>query len=373
MKLNVSGLSTLCATFVFHQLSYCSPAIYWGFAEMTEDCDGPTYLEYTAVPGYFKQDDPKTDPETFDYRESFGLVERSYDTDKELPGDIKNYTQWERFAVQVAHMNAQAPPNVQYKLIFAGRHGEGYHNVAQATYGNVLWDCYWAMQTGNGTASWDDALLTPLGVSQAEEVQQTWAKEMKRGIPLPEVHIVSPLRRCIMTANHTFGDLDLPHTRPFRPVIKELCRETIGLHTCDRRSTKTVIEEFAGPRYTIENCFTENDLLWTPDVVESNTARNARFLKFLDEIFDAKNPSDKDYYPLMTPQAATYISITAHSGAITSMLNVTNHREFPLQTGAVIPIFVKVERKDGVRPTMKIDPPERAPQCPPGFQPPNKN
>jgi hypothetical protein len=29
---------------------------------------------------------------------------------------------------------------VQYKVLYMGRHGEGYHNVAEAFYGTPAWD-----------------------------------------------------------------------------------------------------------------------------------------------------------------------------------------------------------------------------------------
>ena len=29
---------------------------------------------------------------------------------------------------------------MQYKLLYMGRHGEGYHNVAEAFYGTPAWD-----------------------------------------------------------------------------------------------------------------------------------------------------------------------------------------------------------------------------------------
>ncbi|KAI5287581.1 hypothetical protein KEM52_001520, partial [Ascosphaera acerosa] len=354
-----------------------------------------SHLEYTAVPGYFAQDDPATDPATFDFTQSFGLIEQPYDTDAELPKPADQYSQWERLAFKIRRLNEEAPRNVRYKLVFAGRHGEGYHNVAQATYGTELWDCYWALQDGNGTASWVDALLTPKGISQAETVARTWRQEMQRGIPLPEVHIVSPMRRCIQTANHTFAQLDLPPERPFKPVIKEvglppsplthllfadyhprqLLRETIGLHTCDMRSPRSAIEAFA-PAYTIEPGFSEQDLLYTPTEQESPTARNARLQRFLDEIFDEQSPLGRppprtDYYPVTPPQTATYVSLTAHSGAITSLLAVVGHRPFELDTGAAIPLLLRIERKPGPRPQMKVDPPLHAPKCPAGFVPPS--
>ncbi|KAI5290403.1 hypothetical protein KEM54_001624 [Ascosphaera aggregata] len=366
MKLKLPSSSALWATFFFNQLSCSLPTSPGNMTQMFEGCADITHLEYTAVPGIFAQDDPNTDSDTFDFRKAFGLINQPYDTDKELPGCPEEFTQWERLAFKIKRLNENAEQHVQYKLIFAGRHGQGFHNVGEQTYGTSLWD------DGNGTADWKDALLTPEGISQAEVVQQTWRNEMKKGIPLPEVYIVSPMRRCIQTANYTFADLDLPKTRPFRPVIKELLRETIGLHTCDMRSPKSVIEEFA-PSYIIEPGFTEEDLLWDANDQESQSARNARLLSFLDEIFDERLQQRTDYYPVLSPQAATFVSLTAHSGAISSLLDVTHHRKFALETGAVIPILLKIERVAGARKPMKIDPPLHAPSCPAGFVPPKKS
>lgn len=57
------------------------------------------------------------------------------------------------------------------------------------------------------------------------------------------------------------------------------------------------------------------------------------------------------------------VSLTAHSGAISSVLNVTGHREFPLKTGAMIPVFLRVERVPGEKPRMVIEPPSGVPSC----------
>lgn len=105
----------------------------------------------------------------------------------------------------------------------------------------------------------------------------------------------------------------------------------MGQHTCDRRSSATEIaKEY--PEYHFENLFSEEDLLWDAEVRESNEERNDRLRRLLDEIF----AYDK----------STYISLTAHSGAITSILEVVGHRRFPLATGAVIPVLVLVEKKN---------------------------
>lgn len=37
-------------------------------------------------------------------------------------------------------MNDKAEPAVQYKVLYLGRHGEGFHNVAESWYGTDAWD-----------------------------------------------------------------------------------------------------------------------------------------------------------------------------------------------------------------------------------------
>ena len=111
-------------------------------------------------------------------------------------------------------------------------------------------------------------------------------------------------------------------------MIKELLREVNGVHTCDRRSTKSYIHsEF--PLYTFEPGFAENDELWSPDIRESDPALDARLKTLLDDIF--------------THDDSTYISFSSHSGAISALLRDLGHRPFRLSTGGVIPVLVKAE------------------------------
>lgn len=128
----------------------------------------------------------------------------------------------------------------------------------------------------------------------------------------------------------------------------KLLRETTGLHTCDKRSTKSAIAaEY--PDYAFENGFAEFDPLWEAETRESNSARDARLEKLLQDIF--------------ANDASTIISLTAHSGAITSILRMVGHREFALATGGVIPVLVRAERVSGPAPGRPVDPPETAPGC----------
>lgn len=60
---------------------------------------------------------------------NFGLKKRSYPA---LSGCDSDLTQWQKFARQVDVLNAEAKANVEYKMLFMGRHGDGYHNAAES-------------------------------------------------------------------------------------------------------------------------------------------------------------------------------------------------------------------------------------------------
>lgn len=217
--------------------------------------------------------------------------------------------------------------NTQYKVIYLGRHGEGFHNVGEAKYGTKAWEEYWAKLETDGELYWSDAHLTETGIGQAlmnNAVMKAQFGESK--MPPPQAYYSSPMYRCLQTANLTFGGLALPKDRPFRPTIKELMREVIGRHTCDRRSSKTVIHD-AVPDWRIEPGFTEKDELWQADHRETHEEHDARTQKLLDDIFT----NDKNLF----------LSFTGHSGATASILRVIGHVEFRLQTGGMMPVLIK--------------------------------
>ena len=267
-----------------------------------------TYLNYTTVTGYFLQDDAATNATTFNYTSNnFGLINRTYATDSTYdPHGTK--TQWQRFAYVVSDLNAKAPAGVSYHVLFMGRHGEGYHNAAESFYGTPAWNCYYSELDGNATVTWADAHLTPKGVQQALTANAFWAHEIAtQKIPLPQSYYVSPLTRCLATANLTFTGLQLPsYATPFVPQVKELFRESISGHTCDRRSSKSYIHANF-PTYTFEAGFRETDTLWEALHGETSIDQEIRSKVVLDEVFS----QDK----------STYISITSHSGEIGSILS----------------------------------------------------
>lgn len=315
------------------------------------------YVKLSTVTGYFLQDDLHTEPKGFDYSTTnFGLKDRKYNTDSDFDPK-REKTQWQRFERQVDQLNHDGGSKTQYKLLFMGRHGEGYHNVAEAFYGTKAWDCYWSLQDGNSTSTWSDALLTPAGEAQAIKAHDFWSSQIaQQKIPTPQSYYASPLLRCLATASLTFSGLRLPEDRPFTPLIKEFFREANGAHTCDRRSSKSVIAA-KFPTWNFEPGFEEEDVLWKADLRESNAAQDQRAHAVLTDVLS----SDKN----------TWISISSHSGQIASSLRVLGHREFGLGTGQVIPILVKVEKVFGVKPRIEPAPWEKVEKCekPPKRQP----
>ncbi|KAF2643515.1 phosphoglycerate mutase family protein [Massarina eburnea CBS 473.64] len=301
-----------------------------------------THINYTVVPGIFQQDDAATNASTFNFTASnFGLIDRSYPSDSACAGSrgSKNATQWQKITHYITTLNNDydAKRNGErYALLFLGRHGEGYHNVAESYYGTPAWNCYWSELDGNGTAVWTDAHLTPTGQEQALSVNRFWNSLItKEKTTPPESYYTSPMYRCLETSNLTFSGLPLPKKTPFLPTIKELFREGISAHTCDRRSNKTYLAENF-PKYKFEEGFVEFDPFWQEMHSEPSVDQDIRSKIVLDDVF--------------TNDKSTYISVTAHSGEIGSLLRVLGHRAFGLSTGAAIPVLVKATTVRGESP-----------------------
>ena len=202
--------------------------------------------------------------------------------------------------------------------------------------------CYYAQLDGNATNTWFDAHLTANGVAQAQTVNDLWQSLIAtQNITTPQSYYVSPLTRCLQTANISFSGLDLPAEHPFVPEVKELLREGIDIHTCDSRSNLTYIKA-SFPGYTIEPGFTEYDLLFRGSTSETTTSQNLRSKTILDQIFST--------------DGETWLSFTTHSGEASSLLSVLGHRSFSLSTGAVIPILVQAETLSGTAPTTTVLP-----------------
>lgn len=246
---------------------------------------------------------------------------------------------------------------MEYKVLFLGRHGEGWHNAAESYYGTPAWNvrplsltpqtprspstnstnkqqCYWAELNGNTTTTWYDASLTEKGTAQALLAHSYWQSRITtQHIHTPDKYYVSPLTRTLQTANLTFSGLALPnHSAAFNPLIKELFREGISIHTCDHRHDKSYIQALF-PTWPIEPGFTEEDQLWNGVTAETSSAQDERSSKALGQIFFTGGSSKDE----------SFVSVTSHSGEIASILRVIGHRVFSLSTGAVIPALVRAE------------------------------
>ena len=96
------------------------------------------FIEYSAIPGYFLQDDPRTNATTFDYVQSleflFSLsdgrssvaddlqVASSFGLVKDIDADLADGSiHWSHLAQKLKLLNRDSGANVQYKLLFLVR------------------------------------------------------------------------------------------------------------------------------------------------------------------------------------------------------------------------------------------------------------
>ena len=172
-------------------------------------------------------------------------------------------TRWETFKKAIETLNAGASADASFKVFFLARHGQGYRaypriswaersvltaydspdNVAEGKFGTEAWDRYvclilvtianladrhrpyshWSKLNGDDELAWGpDPLLTPIGVAQAVAAQQAWKTEASHGIPEPEIHYLSPLKRALDTWKATFLDVEGSPISKTRGIILEV-------------------------------------------------------------------------------------------------------------------------------------------------------
>ncbi|KAJ7496312.1 histidine phosphatase superfamily [Mycena galericulata] len=267
---------------------------------------------YAAVPGFFAQDDPLGDPDAIGpVPPRFGLLDTSD-------------TRWADLSAKLRELSAQNPA-LSYKLFFFGRHGQGYHNVGRANCGDTDWLAHWSKLNGDGEIAWGpDAELTATGKGEATNANRVWKEERSMGVPimLPERMYCSPMTRAMQTNEITFEGVSEQ-----RAVVLESIREWYGAQTCDKRRTRSYIQE-AFPQFDIESGFTDEDELWEAETRETQEHAVMRAKTVLDRIF----VEDTD---------VTFVSITAHVGIISSFMRVIGREWYPLPTGGVLPVVIK--------------------------------
>jgi broad specificity phosphatase PhoE len=190
---------------------------------------------------------------------------------------------------------------------------------------------HWSKLDGDTTSTWADASLTPTGENQASALAEFWNTAYTTNkLPIPTTFYTSPLRRCLQTLDLSTGPILTSLSLPFHPIIKEKAREQIGVHTCDRRSTRSWIAA-AYPDWTIEEGFTEEDELWKADVRETYEEQVQRMRELLGDIFESDSES-------------LVVSLTAHSWVLRAIFGATGWRKVPVAAGAVYPLLIKAEK-----------------------------
>ncbi|WRT65747.1 uncharacterized protein IL334_002695 [Kwoniella shivajii] len=279
----------------------------------------PHSYRYDVVQGFFTQNGPEPKHLDFEHmlERNFGLVDSSAERWNNLRRDVKK-------------LQDEADAGTLYKVMFLGRHGQGWHNYGASKYGVDPWEDKWTFLNGDGEITWGpDPELTPLGVNQARAIQKCWKEQIPFNPPITEKEMkwfVSPLTRTGQTMLESWGDL-LVGT----PEVWEDWREIYGSHTCDKRSTKSYIQK-RFPTFNIEDGFAEEDELWTPDDRETDAHMQMRAQRAMDRLFGENGSGE------------TFISVTSHSAILRNLLAVLHHQPYPLATGEMIPVVVKATK-----------------------------
>ncbi|KAI1115903.1 histidine phosphatase superfamily [Nemania sp. NC0429] len=282
---------------------------------------------FSVVPGFFndyKKAAERCPKSKLTRQPALGLLERAYDTDAK-PVDDRSL--WTRFASFVEALNHDSRPGESYKVLHLVRHGVSVHNVVMEKVGSAAWNSHWSHLDGDGTLTWVDAKVVDQGISQAEDLSNFWiAASRDDGVPLPSILYTSPLARCLEFTKLVYGPVMQRSNLSFAPIVKEGLRERLTDHTCDKRSSRSWISANY-PEYILEPSFTEADELWQADRWESDADHQARAQTVLEEVF--KN------------DAASFISLTTHSYAISAILSVIGAEVFRVSEGAIVTLLVK--------------------------------
>ncbi|KAH7359245.1 histidine phosphatase superfamily [Plectosphaerella cucumerina] len=284
-------------------------------------------LRFRLVPGFFTnlteraQQDPTAKLTTLP---SLGLLDKSAWPDNVAEATSnEGKASWELLADHVAHLNSESPGSTKYKVLFITRHGQGYHNTFEAK-------SHWSHLDGDGTVVWADAKIDENGIKQAADLSEIWSKTATEDkLPLPKSIYTSPLARCLETTRRVLSKTYQEQGAEFRPIIKELLRERLTDHTCDRRSSRSWIEANY-PDYLFESGFSEEDKLWTGKVWETTAEHVARKQQVLEDIFATDDNG--------------FVALVTHSYAISAILGVLGEEEVRVREGSTIMLFVKAEQ-----------------------------
>ncbi len=209
------------------------------------------------------------------------------------------------------------------KRIHLVRHAQGHHNVAgEANHDNYLKE------------EFIDSELTEFGKEQCAAL----AKECVENkiASNPELLVVSPMRRCLQTAIHSFPH----HLGKIQWLAHELLREQTGSHPCDNRLSVTELKKqfgehisFAGEGTAVDVHTTVNEKDGTLDVTHTlskTTLEDPKYDK--DPLYDlyphpAREPNPnaiargKLFLEWLTNRPEKEIIIVTHSAYLKNLFN----------------------------------------------------
>ncbi|KAK6200866.1 hypothetical protein LQW54_009450 [Pestalotiopsis sp. IQ-011] len=298
----------------------------------------PRQYQFTAIPGIFKdhaQIAKSASDKMVRTQPDLGLLPKEYESDS--PKNV-NSSQWERFVGYLTHLNEKSSEGISYKLIYIVRHGTGVHNEVMKAVGDG-WrrtEPNWAFREGGevpgvGEATWVDAKLVEAGMKHAKDLSRFLLDATKdENMPLPDTIYTSPLARCLETTKLAYQEVMVARQKSFQPLVKELLREKLTGHTCDKRSSKSWIAENY-PDYVIENGFEEDDRLWEKNrnPAEDDSQVTVRIKRLLGEIFH--NDSSQ------------VIALTTHSYSISAIQRTISTEPYRVGEGVMVPLLVKAE------------------------------
>jgi len=149
-------------------------------------------------------------------------------------------------------------------------------------------------------------------------------------IPIPDSVYTSPLSRCLETTRLVFEPVLLHDGHSFQPRVDEGLRERLTNHTCDRRRSKSWIQE-SYPDYILDADLSENDELWTGKTEwETASEHEVRKQVTMERIW--KN------------DIAPFVAVVTHSYAISAILGVLGLPQFRVKEGNCVAIMVKAEK-----------------------------
>ncbi|KAL7423793.1 hypothetical protein Q5752_001377 [Cryptotrichosporon argae] len=283
---------------------------------------------------------------------------------------------WDSFAAAIDELAAACPPNERVIVIYAARHAQGEHNAMANLYPELGEHAQIAHPIR-------DARLTPLGRLQAITVGAALAREAGAGMPRPARWFVSPLHRAAETCRLEWAwacGADGPPA-----VVVEEIREHLHVHACDARSsTSSIAPEF--PTYDWSR-LSEDDELWAPGRDDGDQGRGAAGHRRADDtstVGDLSTALDRSNWSgadagteagddgllrlrggrargretedemerrlergmeeiLDVAGNATYLSITAHSGALRALYAVLGAPARDLVVGELNVLVVRVK------------------------------